>query len=180
MSEQVESKAVIQQLNLSYNKEQDRLLFKVGMDDNSELALWLTMRMARLLMTLLKSETNLPNADTQIQLDQPVAEAEQFEKEAQAVETLEKMDFKTEYKPRKTVRNEGELLATDIALLDDGAQHLSITCLEGLAVRINLNQALIIAICNMLQMSAKEASWDIGTNMVPAVAVDADRPELLH
>lgn len=180
MSEQIQSQAVIQQLNLSYNIEQDRMLFRVGMNDDSELALWLTMRMAKLLMTLLKSENNLPSADNEMKLDEPAAEAAQFEKEAEAVETLENMDFKTEYQPRKSVRNEGELLATNIELLDDGAQYLNITCLEGLAVRINLNQALIIAICNMLRMSAKEAGWDIGSNIAPTMNVDVERPELLH
>jgi hypothetical protein len=39
--------AGIQQLNLSYDKVQDRLLFRVGMSDNTELALWLTYRFSR-------------------------------------------------------------------------------------------------------------------------------------
>ncbi len=39
--------AVIQQLNLAYDADQDRLLLKVGLTDNSELAIWLTRRIAK-------------------------------------------------------------------------------------------------------------------------------------
>lgn len=34
--------AAIQQVNLGYNRDQDRLLLKVGLSDNSELVVWLT------------------------------------------------------------------------------------------------------------------------------------------
>jgi hypothetical protein len=39
---------------------------------------------------------------------------------------------------------------------------LEIPCIEGITVRMNLTQELILALCNMLQLSCKEAAWDIG------------------
>ena len=45
--------AVIQQLNLAYDADQDRLLLKVGLTDNSELAIWLTRRIAKSIWTWL-------------------------------------------------------------------------------------------------------------------------------
>ena len=39
--------AAIQQINLGYNTEQDRLLLRVGLADNSELLVWLTNRITK-------------------------------------------------------------------------------------------------------------------------------------
>jgi hypothetical protein len=190
VSEPVKStpEAAIQQLNLSYNTEQDRLLFRVGLSDNSELMVWLTLRVTKQLWALLNGETHLPSASS-IQIETPPAQAiEQFKQEVQAAETLKKMDFATEYQPRPQVRNEGALLATALKLSDDGIKHLDITCLEGLNVRMNLTQELILAMCNMLQLSAKEAAWDLGIISQPlgqtqtnaAIEVDPQAKKILH
>ena len=42
-----EQPAVIEQLNLAFDLEQDRMLFKVGLSDNTELAIWITRRIAK-------------------------------------------------------------------------------------------------------------------------------------
>lgn len=42
-----EKPAVIEQLNLAFDIEQDRMLFKVGLSDNTELAIWITRRIAK-------------------------------------------------------------------------------------------------------------------------------------
>ena len=172
--------AAIQQLNLSYSTEQDRLLFRVGLSDNTELMVWLTLRVAKQLWALLNGETHLPTASS-IQIETPPAQAvEQFKQEAQASEALQKMDFSTQYQPRKEVRNDGAMLATALQLTDDGIKHLDITCLEGLNVRMNLTQELILAICNMLQLSSKEAGWDIGAPIVTSILVEVGEQKVLH
>jgi hypothetical protein len=156
--------AAIQQINLGYNAEQDRLLLRVGLSDNSELLVWLTYRITKQLWQLLNGETQLPSA-TSIQTETPPQQAvEQFKQEMQAVETLQKMDFATEYQPRKAVVNDGAMLAISLLLISYEAKPptLEIPCLEGIIVRMNLTQELILALCNMLQLSAKEAAWDIG------------------
>jgi hypothetical protein len=157
--------AAIQQINLSYSAEQDRLLLRVGMADNSELLVWLTYRITKQLWQLLNGETHLPTA-TSIQAETPPQQAvEQFKQEMQATETLQKMDFATEYQPRKAVVNDGAMLAISLVLISYHGKPptLEIPCLEGITVRMNLTQELILALCNMLQLSSKEAVWDIGT-----------------
>jgi hypothetical protein len=178
--------AAIQQLNLGYNAEQDRLLLRVGLSDNSELLVWLTYRIAKTIWNLLNGETNLPTA-TSIQAETPPSQAvEQFKQEMQVAETLQKMDFATEYQPRPQVRNDGALLATSVLLLgfEGKLPTLEMPCLEGLTIRINLNQELIIAMCNMLQLAAKEAAWPIGGNVQALaqlpVVVATDEKKLLH
>jgi hypothetical protein len=178
--------AAIHQLNLGYNAEQDRLLLRVGLNDNSELLVWLTYRIAKTIWNLLNGETHIPTA-TSIQAETPPQQAvEQFKQEMQVAETLQKMDFATEYQPRPEVRNEGALLATNALLLgvEGKLPTLEMPCLEGLTIRMNLNQELIIAMCNMLQLAAKEATWPIvGNVQAPAqmpVVVATGEKKLLH
>jgi alanine racemase len=172
--------AAIQQLNLGYNAEQDRLLLRVGLSDNSELMVWLTLRITKQLWALLNGETHLPSASS-IQIETPPEQAvQQFQKEMQTVESLQKMDFSTEYQPRKAVRNDSAMLATALQLTDDGVKHLDITCLEGINVRMNLTQELILAMCSMLQLSAKEAGWEIGAPISISLVVDSGEQKVLH
>ena len=178
--------AAIQQINLGYNTEQDRLLMRVGLADNSELLVWLTNRITKQLWQLLNGKSNLPTA-TSIQVDTPPEMAvKQFKQEIQATRALEKMDFMTEYQPRQEVVNNGAMLAIGLvlAVYQEKIPTLEIPCLEGVTVRMNLTQELILALCNMLQLSTKEAGWDIGSpiQMIEqsALLVDADAKKVLH
>jgi hypothetical protein len=169
----------IQQLNLSYIADQDRLLLRVGLSDNSELMVWLTYRITRMIWQLLNLEAHLPSANS-IQVDTPPSQAvQQFQQEVQTTEALQKMDFKSPYTPRKEVVNDQPMLVTNVLLhsQDGKPQGLEMPCLEGISVRINLNQELILALCNMLQLSSKEAAWDL-TGLIPLVSAQAPAIEI--
>jgi len=168
--------AVIQQLNLGYNVQQDRLLLRVGLSDDTELMLWITYRVARLMWQLLNGETHLPTADS-IQPDvAPASAVAQFKQEAQATESLSKMDFTTKYQPRKGIRNDGALLAIELKLSGDAVKHLDVVCLEGITVGVNLPPALILALCNMLQLSVRESGWNISAKPMSQTVLNADAP----
>ena len=180
--------AAIQQLNLGYNAQQDRLLLRVGLSDNSELLVWLTYRITKQLWQLLNGETHLPTA-TSIEAETPPQQAvAQFKQEAQVVDTLQKLDFITEYKPRTDIVNDGAMLATSIVLInhDNKPTSLELPCLEGITVRMNLSQELILALCSMLQLSSKEAAWELGlankfNAEIPTVTLLAtDAKKILH
>lgn len=176
------TEATIQQLNLGYNSDQDRLLLKVGLSDGTELAVWLTNRMAKKLWQLLNGEVHLPTASS-IQTDTlPIQAVEQFKQEMLVVDTLQKMDFVTEYQPRTDARTNGAMLATSVLLISNELQPftLEIICLEGLTLRINLTQELILAMCNMLQLAAKEAMWNIGDYAPKPLVIDTGSPKVLH
>jgi len=168
--------ANIQQLNLGYNAEQDRLLLRVGLSDDTELVLWLTYRIARQLWQLLNGEAHLPTADSIQQDALPASAVEQFRQEAQAAEALKKMDFATRYQPRKGVRNEGALLATRLALSGDHIKHLDVLCLEGISVRMNLPPPLILAMCSMMQLSTKESGWNLGAKVTQQPMANIEEP----
>lgn len=156
--------AAIQQVNLGYNVEQDRLLFKIGLSDNTELLVWLTNRITKMIWQLLNNETSLPSATSIDANAAPQQAVAQFKQELQAVQTLQKLDFKTEYQPRQVMRNDGALLATNAITIatENNKKTLEMVCYEGMTVRINLNQELILAVCNMLQLACKEAGWSLG------------------
>ncbi len=159
----------IQQLNLSYDKLQDRLLFRVGLSDDTEIALWLTYRFSRELWAELNQEAHLPEAKS-FTHDEIKDAVSQFQQEVEATEALKKMDFATEYQPREKQRTDGHLLAISLRLSED-AKLLEVTCLEDIAVNFNLTPELILAICSMLQLAAKEANWEM-TTAVPAIKMD--------
>ena len=179
----------IAQLNLAYDAHQDRLLFRVALFDNSELQIWLTNRVAKEIWQLLSGKTHLPTASSIAPQASPAEAVAQFQQELQATEALQKMDFKTPYTARDEVMNNQPMLVTNVLLHSQNGkpQALELPCLEGINVRINLNQELILALCNMLQLSSKEAAWNT-TNLPPmlvaespaiAIAIEGDK-KVLH
>ncbi len=177
----------ILQLNLSYVADQDRILLRVGLSDQSELVVWLSYRITRMIWQLLNSEAHLPSAHS-IQADTSPSQAvQQFKQEVQTTEALQKMDFQSPYKPRQEVVNNQPMLVTNVLLhsQDGKPQALEMPCLEGINVRINLNQELILALCNMLQLSAKEAAWNLMNapptlaTSAPILVIDSDK-KMLH
>ena len=187
---QSKPEAAIQQINLGYNIQQDRLLLRVGLADNSELLVWLTQRITKQIWQMLNGETHLPTA-TSIQAETPPQQAvAQFKQEVEATEALQKLDFATEYQTRKEVVNDGALLAINVMVIniDNKPPSLELPCLEGITVRMNLSQELILALCNMLQLSAKEAAWELGAvnkqytepQTVTLIEAAADVKKVLH
>ncbi len=170
--------AGIQQLNLSYDKVQDRLLFRVGLSDDTELALWFTYSFSRELWSALNAEAHLPEAK-QYMNNEVTDDVEQFQQEMEATEALEALDFETEYAPRESVRNDGVMLATELTLSDD-AKHLDITCLEGVVANIVLTHELLLATCNMLQLASKEAGWELASATPSIMIEDTSAPKVLH
>jgi hypothetical protein len=158
------AEAGILQINLGYDTQQDRLLLKVGLSDNSELLVWLTYRIAKQMWQLLNCETHLPTATSISAETPPLKAVEQFKQELQTSEALQKLDFATAYQPRAEVVNNGAMLAISVLIIniENRPSSLEMPCLEGISVRMNLTQELTLALCNMLQLSAKEAAWDLG------------------
>jgi hypothetical protein len=182
LTEQIQNLG-IQQLNLAYNQEQDRLLLRVGLSDQTELAVWITYRIAKVIWALLKGETHL-TSNASVNTTHSSAQAvEAFRQEAQAVETLQKLDFSTEYQPREVSMQHGHMLAVKASLVDEpSVKALDLTCIEGVNLRLSLNQEIILALCNMLQLTNQETGWSLG-GLVPSatlVVTASDKKQVLH
>ncbi|WP_052184888.1 hypothetical protein [Methylotenera sp. N17] len=182
----------VQQLNLSYSQEQDRLLLKVGLSDQTEILLWLTQRVARMIWQLLSAESHLP-ATVVSQASSaniaPQQAVQQFKQEVKAVETLQKLDFETAYQPRKEALQAGGTLIKEVQLLQaDASTHLNTQALEmqsvdGVNLRLNLTSETVVAICNMLQLSTKEAGWTLSASASATASIaitSTDQKQVLH
>jgi hypothetical protein len=177
---EVPKPASIQQLNLGYNVEQDRMLLRVGMSDDSELVLWLTYRIARQLWQLLNHDVHLPTA-TSIKAEALPSDAlEQFNKEVQTAETLKKMDFATKYQARKEKRSEEALLVTGLKVSGDTIKHLELVCLQNVAVNISLGTELVLGLCQMLQVAVKQAGWDLGAALAIMPVAKMEETKVVH
>lgn len=176
----------IQQLNLSYSHEQDRVLFRIGLYDDSELQVWLTYRVTRKIWQLLVGKTPLASANSSQQDATPQQALQRFQRDAETMEALGKMDFTSAYQPRGEVKNDGPMLAVKASLNDANPDVpiLYLVCQEGMTINMNLNKEMVLAICNMLQLTAKEAGWNIEAPAQEAVSMrlaeGAEIKKVLH
>jgi len=180
---QQQQDAGIEQLNLGYHSEQDRLLLRVGLNNGTELSVWITQRIAKLLWKLLRGDRQLPNHQLLVSSQAPSEVVQQYEQMLATANTSQSLEFSTDYQPRKQVINPGGLLATKLHLTEQqGLQALELGTLEGVGLKLNLTPSLMLALCNMLQLAAKEAGWDVGSHAVVAsiVVVDNDAKQVLH
>ncbi|MDQ7089424.1 MAG: hypothetical protein Q9M50_02095 [Methylococcales bacterium] len=156
--------AGIQQLSINYNTAEDRLLFKIGLSNDCELNAWLTRRIAQSLATLL-NKTSLKNTT----MDHKLPTNKSLQLESQITPELSKntlsknLDFATKYQPRKPIYSEQVFLINRCDLLNynQDSMALELTCTNKQSIKLALNEELLMALTNMLQIAARQANWDI-------------------
>ena len=184
--------AVIQQLNLAYDADQDRLLLKVGLTDNSELAIWLTRRIAKSIWTWLhgthvteesalqvftmNAQGGLDNISPQLMTPQQVS-AESLVNSA-----TPNIDFKSQYQENRTPMLDAPLLAVTCEIVEDTQTQfvLDLSARDGKRARVALSMELKIAFANMLQLATKEAGWDINLQGRHVMAPQATSQHVVH
>ena len=184
-SPEQQTNIVIKQINLAYHTDQDRILLRVGLDNDTELVLWLTYRVAKSIWALLNGGVTLAVQKSKHVTEVPEVAVAQFQEEVKVADTLKKLDFSTEYQPPKEMLNKTVMLATKVNVPDNHKppKALEISCLEGMTIRLNLNQEITLAICNMLQLTSKEACWDISGNGAASstmLITDSKTKQVLH
>ncbi|MGP1716074.1 MAG: hypothetical protein ACTS9Y_02750 [Methylophilus sp.] len=166
----------VQQINLAYDSQQDRLLLKAAVSNNQEVRVWITYRIARQIFAVLNREAHLPvTAIGQVtaallENSQSPAEAtRQFEQEAEAVQNLEMLDFETAYEQRASTVSEQELLAveTRFVSINDQLNNMLLACAGGMNVNMGLNKELVLAISRMLMIASKDAGWVLPAEKEP-------------
>ena len=194
-----EQPAVIDQLNLGFDVDQDRLLFRVGLSDNTELVIWLTRRVTKSIWSWLKTSQ-------EAMLDEPVqvftinaqggleAAAPKIisalKTSALNVESLQPpqevaqpgVDFKTEYRPNRTPRLPAPMLAISSRVVTDNPTQfvLEFSARNGQVANVALSLELKAALTNMLQMACKEAAWDLSAPSSHFVAPSSNTTQVLH
>jgi hypothetical protein len=170
--------ASIQQIHISYNAVEDRLLLKIGFSDNAELAIWLTRRLVKGLWQLLQVDEMAPPALVAPASQTSAQMLESFEKQA----AVQKMDFTSEYKQRSTTHQHDILLAKDCHLLKSTDQQTAIElqCNNGHRIKLKLTQELSVALTNMLQLVSKETAWELPLSVHTQVMSAIQTSSALH
>jgi hypothetical protein len=184
--------AVIEQLNLAFDADQDRLLFKVGLSDNTELAIWITRRIAKSISAWLQgtqAAVDLPmqvvvmNAQGGLEEVSPkIMSASAMSPAAILQSAAPTLDFSTQYQANRTSRLQAPMLATACKVLSDNTTQfvLEFTAKEGINAQVSFNAELKIAFGNMLQLATKEAAWDIGVQNSHFVTPQMSSNQVLH
>ncbi|HSI44797.1 MAG TPA: hypothetical protein VK950_01370 [Methylophilus sp.] len=164
----------VQQINLSYDSHQDRLLLKAAVNNEQEVRVWITYRVARQIFSVFNREAHLPVALAQTanlmdNTQSPTEATRQFEQEAEAVKDLETLDFDTAYQQREAAVSQQELLAieTRFVSINDQLNSMQLVCAGGANVNMSLNKELVLAISRMLMVASKDAGWVLPTEKEP-------------
>lgn len=164
------NESAIEQINLGFNEPEDRLLLKVGLADKTEVAVWITRRVCKVMSGLLHGVANILTP-TASQFAAPAfatpeakSEAiESFSREVTEQKKIENLDFKSEYLVDRQPRSDAPMLASQCLILaaDNLPPQLEFQCTNGQSVKIALTNELVHAVTNMMQLATREAGWDL-------------------
>lgn len=180
--------AAIQELNLGYDAQQDRLLLKLGLAGDTEIRVWLTRRIVKALWAVLQGSSVTPGVMPAIFTTEPQEIVENFVRETledqkNAVqEVVKKMDFSETDQPNHKMRTSEPMLAIDCQVMDlDNAQPmLELHTKGGNALCMPLTEELVQVLGNMLQLATREAVWDIFLSSSQVVASPTTMRLVLH
>lgn len=161
----------IRQLQLSYNSNQDRLLFRLSASAGRQLNEYrfsLTRRYVRLLWEALLEilQNNLP--DEEKRKSESTQAASMTLKHQQAVA---KADFKTPFeKSHSYPLGKKPILVGKLTLKKgpQGGQLLSMYPLEGSGLDFHLNDQLLHSFCQLLTQATKRAEWNLDLDFAQA------------
>ncbi len=162
------NESAIDQINLSFNEQEDRLLLKLGLADKTEVTIWLTRRICKVLSGLIQGVT--PGlAPTAKEFEVPAIATPEakneaiksFSREATQQKEMQNLDFTSEYQPNRTPQFDAPMLVTQCAIVSqtEALPQLELLCANGKSVKIALNSQLVYALTNMMQLAVREAGW---------------------
>jgi hypothetical protein len=165
-----DNEAAIEQINLGFNEQEDRLLLKVGLADKTEVAVWITRRVAKQIWvalqqagsTLLPSGSSLQSGSESGALDKNQA-VNNFMRDAELQQKMAQLDFQSAYQNDRKARSDEPLLAINCLTVSIGnlPPYMELKCITGQSVKIALTGELIQALASMLQLAIREANWDL-------------------
>ncbi|MSP87158.1 MAG: hypothetical protein EXR38_05325 [Methylotenera sp.] len=165
-----QNESAIEQINLGFNEQEDRLLLKVGLADKTEITLWITRRVCKSMWSSLQNTGNelLPTAHQFLAPTIATADAkdqalESFMRESDDQKKIENLDFKSEYVAGRQARSDEPMLAVQsmIVSIANLPPHLELQCTNGQSVKMALTNELVHALTSMMQLATREAGWDL-------------------
>jgi hypothetical protein len=152
----------VAQINLSFDAEQDRLLFRMSGSDGSQMRAWLTRRLVKMLWPNL-----LEIYGRSIALQAPAAstEAQHMIADLRREEQLRTADFSQPFRAESASFPLGEapllVARVDLTALAGNQVRVGLKTLQGAGVDVNMNEALFHGFCKLLQQACASAQWDM-------------------
>ena len=150
----------LHQLTMSYDAEQDRILFRLSTTDKKEYRMWLTRRFISVLWGALR-QTFQTNTELAKIVDDDVKNAVLGMKHQEAIQQT---DFATPPKEDATdaTSNTGPLLIIG-GKVHPGENTTGVTfsSVDGSDIRFNLNEQLLHAFCHLLVTTSTRAGWSL-------------------
>jgi hypothetical protein len=166
----------IAQLQITIDREQDRLLLRVNGSDQSEFRTWLTRRLVKQwwpsLVQLLASKVaqDVPTAND---------DARRMVLGMRHEASVGKADFSQPYRAEATQFPLGQepivVSKLTMTLLPQNMYLLTLHPSQGKGVDLRLNDTLLHGLCQMLQNACKDAEWDLPLEL-PGVAASVETP----
>ena len=160
----------IEQINLGYNDQEDRLLLKLGLLDKTEISVWISRRVCKIMWSLLSgaqataiSSAILTEPNKLLSSDNKAEALAGFAREVAEQKAIENMDFKSDYVANREALTKEPLVAIQCLIVsaENTPPHLELHCKNVQVVKIALNKELVHAMTNMLQLATREAAWDL-------------------
>ena len=149
----------ISQMQMSYNPEEDRILFRLNTNSAEEFRFWLTRRFCGLLiMALNQHKETDPDVATQTTPDARQA-VQEFKREA----AQEKGDFKQEFRQsQRYPLGDSPVLAYKLSYaIEGGNLKLSIQPKDGQGINLVLNPTLNHNVSQLLRGAGDKAKWSL-------------------
>lgn len=183
------SESAIEQINLGFNEQEDRLLLKIGLADKTEVAVWITRRVCKSIWSLLQATSSvlLPttsqfSAPTIATTESKNQAIESFELEAAMQKRIENLDFSSEYIASRQAHSTEPMLAVQCMILTVGnlPPQLELQCNNGQSVKMALTSELVHAMTSMMQLATREAGWDLLMTVEAAKVNISSATQTLH
>jgi hypothetical protein len=171
----------VAQLQMSFDAEQDRLLFRINGDDGSEFRAWFTRRLVKLLwpnlLTILSKKVALETPAATPQAQQAIVA---MRHEAQ----LRSADFSQPFRSEGNRLPLGEapmlVARVDLSLLPSAQIAIAFKSPQGASIDVNMNESLFHAFCKLLEQVCKQAAWDFELQFPGLADAPSSAPHTLN
>lgn len=150
----------ISQMQMAYNPEEDRILFRVNSSDDKEFRFWLTRRFSILMLKVLREHLDRdPDVSTQ-----GTAQGRQAVKEFKQEKAMSMANFSEQFRENNKELPQGDDIKVAFKLtynLAGDNLQLGIQPRQGQGINMAINREINLSITRLLLAAAKKGDWQL-------------------
>lgn len=164
----------INQMQMLYKPEEDRILFRVNTTSGQEFRFWITRRYAALMLKVLREHSDKdPEVTAHV-----TPEAREAVREFKQEKAVQSANFKEQFReePKEMPLGQDALLAYRLTYnVRDGVLLLGVQPMEGQGINLSLNADINASLTRLLLAAAQKGEWGLGHLAPGAVAAQEKR-----